>query len=216
MTDVVLRLEPISAHQHRRRAATGDRRPDPRGGLPVGRWRRLRGRGRSTGGRAHPRSRPRRIAHQSRRRGGGAVVHDRRLETDAALAAATSRAAELSTANARLQAELRNQVAAVRASRLRIVEAGDEERRALGHRLAAGLVPGLDELDRGYASAPTGLGDAGGRRHRAIMRGARRGPPRARSGWRTGCARVRWRHGTGRGVGSADGPQPPPSDHRCR
>lgn len=76
------------------------------------------------------------------------VVHDRRLETDAALAAAASQAMELATANARLQAELRAQVADVRVSRRRIVEASDEEQRVWDHRLAAGLLPGLDDLDR--------------------------------------------------------------------
>jgi hypothetical protein len=84
------------------------------------------------------------------------VVHDRRLETDAALAAAASRAMELATANARLQAELRTQVADVRLSRRRLVEAGDEERRAWDNRLAAGLLPGLDDLDQRLKAIGTG------------------------------------------------------------
>lgn len=86
------------------------------------------------------------------------VVHDRRLETDAALAAAASQAMELATANARLQAELHAQVADVRTSRRRIVEASDEEQRAWDHRLAAGLLPGLDDLDRRLRAVGAGSG----------------------------------------------------------
>jgi signal transduction histidine kinase len=76
------------------------------------------------------------------------VVHDRRLDNDSGLQAAVARAAELATANARLQADLREQVADVRASRRRIVEAESDARQALERRLETSLLPGLSAIDR--------------------------------------------------------------------
>ena len=60
-----------------------------------------------------------------------ALVHDRTLLDDPALIDAVGAAASLALENARLQAELRTQLNEVRASRARIVEAGDAERRRL-------------------------------------------------------------------------------------
>lgn len=60
-----------------------------------------------------------------------AVVHDPALLDDPELVEAVGAAASLALENARLQAELRAQLAEVRASRARIVTAGDAERRRL-------------------------------------------------------------------------------------
>jgi signal transduction histidine kinase len=60
-----------------------------------------------------------------------ALVHDPALLDDPELLDAVGAAASLALENARLQAELRAQLAEVRASRARIVEAGDAERRRL-------------------------------------------------------------------------------------
>jgi signal transduction histidine kinase len=60
-----------------------------------------------------------------------ALVHDPVLLERPALLAAAGAAARLALENERLQAELRAQVAELRASRTRIVEAGDDERRRL-------------------------------------------------------------------------------------
>jgi signal transduction histidine kinase len=60
-----------------------------------------------------------------------ALVHDAALLDESELVQAVGAAASLALENARLQAELRAQLAEVRASRTRIVEAGDAERRRL-------------------------------------------------------------------------------------
>ncbi len=60
-----------------------------------------------------------------------ALVHDPALLDDPELVRAVGAAATLALENSRLQAELRAQLAEVRASRARIVEAGDAERRRL-------------------------------------------------------------------------------------
>jgi signal transduction histidine kinase len=60
-----------------------------------------------------------------------ALVHDPALLDDPELVRAVGAAATLALENSRLQAELRAQLGEVRASRARIVEAGDAERRRL-------------------------------------------------------------------------------------
>jgi signal transduction histidine kinase len=60
-----------------------------------------------------------------------ALIHDRALLERRALLKAAGAAARLALENERLQAELRAQLAELRASRARIVRAGDEERRRL-------------------------------------------------------------------------------------
>jgi signal transduction histidine kinase len=60
-----------------------------------------------------------------------AIIHDPAVLDDPVLVDAVSAAAGLALENARLQAELRAQLNEVRASRARIVEAGDAERRRL-------------------------------------------------------------------------------------
>ncbi len=69
------------------------------------------------------------LEHDGRRV--AALVHDPSLSDEPELLDAVGAAASLALENARLQAELRAQLAEVRASRARIVEAGDAERRRL-------------------------------------------------------------------------------------
>jgi signal transduction histidine kinase len=75
-----------------------------------------------------------------------ALVHDPAVLDDPGLREAVSSAAQLAAANARLQAEVRARVAELRASRRRIVEAGDEERRRLERRLREGAEERLELL----------------------------------------------------------------------
>jgi signal transduction histidine kinase len=65
---------------------------------------------------------------------------------DPGLREAVSSAAQLAAANARLRAEVRAQVAELRASRRRILRAGDEERRRLERRLREGAEQRLERL----------------------------------------------------------------------
>jgi signal transduction histidine kinase len=78
------------------------------------------------------------------------VVHDPRSLDDARLAASLAAVVRLTSSNVRLRAELRDQIAEVEASRRRLLEAGDEERRRLHQRLDAGarahLLTALDRL----------------------------------------------------------------------
>jgi signal transduction histidine kinase len=64
-----------------------------------------------------------------------ALVHDSAVLEDQGLLDAVAAAARLAAANARLQAEVRAQVAELTESRLRLLHAGDEERRRLERRL---------------------------------------------------------------------------------
>ena len=66
------------------------------------------------------------------------VVHDRALLDDPALISAVAAATRLAVSNARLQAEVRERVAEVEASRRRIVEAADDQRDRLGYELRSG------------------------------------------------------------------------------
>jgi signal transduction histidine kinase len=68
----------------------------------------------------------------------GALVHDPAVLDDPGLVESITAAARLAASNARLQAEVRAQIAQVEASRRRLVEAGDEERRRLQRRLRDG------------------------------------------------------------------------------
>ena len=67
-----------------------------------------------------------------------ALVHDPAALADPRLAAAVASAARLAVANARLQAEIAARVDDVAASRRRLVEAGDAERRRLEEQLGDG------------------------------------------------------------------------------
>jgi signal transduction histidine kinase len=75
-----------------------------------------------------------------------ALVHDPAVLDDPGLHEAISSAAQLAAANARLQAEVRARVTELRASRRRILQAGDEERRRLERRLHEGTEQRLEEL----------------------------------------------------------------------
>jgi len=68
----------------------------------------------------------------------GALVHDAAVLDDPVLVNAVAAAAGVAVTNARLQAEVRARVAEVEASRRRIVEAGDAERRRLERQLREG------------------------------------------------------------------------------
>ena len=60
-----------------------------------------------------------------------ALLHDRAVEDDPALITSVAAAASLALENERLQAEVKAQLTEVRASRARIIDAGDVERRRL-------------------------------------------------------------------------------------
>ena len=75
-----------------------------------------------------------------------ALVHDPAALGDPQLATAVAAAARLAVANVRLQAEIERQLHDVAASRRRLMEAGDEERRRLGEELAEGPEARLAEV----------------------------------------------------------------------
>ena len=85
-----------------------------------------------------------------------ALVHDSAVLEDPGLLDSVAAATRLAAANARLQAEVRTQVAELTASRLRLVQAGDEERRRLEQRLH-------DSAERRLADLAAELGQAGDR-----------------------------------------------------
>ncbi|HET8820623.1 MAG TPA: ATP-binding protein [Thermoleophilaceae bacterium] len=76
------------------------------------------------------------------------LVHDPAVLDDPGLADALATAARLAASNARLQADVRAQLAELRASRRRLVHAGDEERRRLERRLHETVQRRLAELAR--------------------------------------------------------------------
>jgi signal transduction histidine kinase len=74
------------------------------------------------------------------------LVHDPAVLDDPGLRDAVASATQLAAANARLQADVRARVAELRASRRRILDAGDEERRRLEQRLREGAEQRLERL----------------------------------------------------------------------
>jgi signal transduction histidine kinase len=74
------------------------------------------------------------------------LVHDPAVLRDAGLMAALTSATRLAGSNARLQAEVRRRVTDLEASRRRLLEAGDEERRRLERRLHDGAERRLRHL----------------------------------------------------------------------
>jgi signal transduction histidine kinase len=92
-----------------------------------------------------------------------ALVHDPAVLDDPGLREALSSAAQLAAANARLQAEVRAQVAALRESRRRILEAGDEERRRLERRLREGAEERLERLAEQVSRARLSAGSEAAR-----------------------------------------------------
>ena len=84
-----------------------------------------------------------------------ALIHDPALDEDPELVAGVGAAAALALANERLQAELRAKVEELRASRARIVQAGDEERRRLERNLHDGAQQRLLALSFSLGLAET-------------------------------------------------------------
>jgi signal transduction histidine kinase len=74
------------------------------------------------------------------------LIHDTAVLDDPNLVEAVAAAARLAVTNARLQAEARDRIADVAASRRRIVEAADAQRRRLAHDLRQGALHRLDEV----------------------------------------------------------------------
>jgi signal transduction histidine kinase len=91
-----------------------------------------------------------------------ALVHDPAVLADPGLVEGVAAAARLAAANARLTAEVRAQLAELAASRRRIVEAGDDERRRLEARLREGTVRRLEALSASLAAARAGAGPTSG------------------------------------------------------
>ena len=85
-----------------------------------------------------------------------ALVHDPATSVDTGVRSAIARAAELAGANAALQARVQHQLAEVRASRRRLLDAADEERRSLRAQLDGDLGSRLDDLEASLADPPTG------------------------------------------------------------
>ncbi len=75
-----------------------------------------------------------------------ALVHDQTLLEDPALVDAVAAAARLAIANARLQAQVEARVSELEASRRRLLNAGDDERRTLERLLHAGAERRLREV----------------------------------------------------------------------
>ena len=88
------------------------------------------------------------------------LVHDAAVLDDPGLIEGVAVATRLASANARLQAEVRAQVAELEASRRRLLEAGDAERRRLEERLSDGAARRLSLLARELADARTMAGPA--------------------------------------------------------
>ena len=81
------------------------------------------------------------------------LIHDPAVLNDQALLDAVAAAAQLESANARLNAEVRAQIAELAASRRRILEAGDQARRRLERRLHDGAGRRLAELQETLSRA---------------------------------------------------------------
>jgi signal transduction histidine kinase len=83
------------------------------------------------------------------------LIHDASVLDDPGLIQAVAAATRLAGANARLQAEVRTQVTELEASRRRLLEAGDAERRRLEARLRSGAARRLTLLAEQLAAART-------------------------------------------------------------
>ena len=81
------------------------------------------------------------------------LIHDEQLLTDARLVEAVAAAARFALANASLQAEARARAAELRASRRRIVEAADAQRRRLEQELRSGAERRLETVEAFLAGA---------------------------------------------------------------
>ena len=88
------------------------------------------------------------------------LVHDPAVLDDPRLSSALATAAGLAASNARLQAEVRTQVAELRASRRRLLSAGDEARRRLERRLRETVELRLTQLASTLDEAQADGGDS--------------------------------------------------------
>jgi signal transduction histidine kinase len=80
------------------------------------------------------------------------LLHDRGAGSDPALLSSVSAAAAVAVANARLQADVRELLAQLAASRRRIVEAGDRQRRRFERELRVGAIAKLAAVRRTLAA----------------------------------------------------------------
>ena len=85
-----------------------------------------------------------------------ALVHDPAALRDETLARSVAAAVRLALANVRLQADVAERVRDVTASRLRLVEAGDEQRRRLREQLRGGAERGLGDVSGELAELAVG------------------------------------------------------------
>ena len=91
-----------------------------------------------------------------------ALVHDPAVLDDPGLVDGVAAATRLSAARARLQGEVRVQLADLIASRRRLLEAGDDERRRLELRLREGAIRRLDTLAQSLARVRVAAGPTSG------------------------------------------------------
>ena len=104
------------------------------------------------------------------------LIHDSAVLSDQALLDAVAAAVQLESANARLRAEVRAQIAELAASRRRILEAGDRARQRLERRLHDGAERRLAELQKTlYRGRLGATGPADQRQDRARRRSAQAG-----------------------------------------
>jgi signal transduction histidine kinase len=104
------------------------------------------------------------------------LVHDEAVLEDQALVEAVASAARIAVSNARLQAEVRARVIELAASRRRIVEAADAQRRRLELELREGAEQRLTRVERLLVQAQEAAGRRAGEQLTAIgeeLRGAR-------------------------------------------
>ena len=85
-----------------------------------------------------------------------ALVHDPAALRDETLERSVAAAVRLALANVRLQAEVAERVREVAASRRRLLEAGDEQRRRLRQQLRGGAEQGLSEVSDHLAALVAG------------------------------------------------------------
>jgi signal transduction histidine kinase len=104
------------------------------------------------------------------------LVHDPAVLEDATLVEEVASAARIALSNARLQAEVRARVLELAASRRRIVEAADEQRRRLGRELREGAEQRLTRVERLLGQAHDAADERAGEQLTEIeaeLRGAR-------------------------------------------
>jgi signal transduction histidine kinase len=109
------------------------------------------------------------------------LIHDPTAAAGAGLGDSVSAAAALAAVNARLQAQVRDQVAQVQASRRRLVEAGADERRRLERRMHARAGRELEELAEILSDADNMAGSLSETELAATVERARRQLDRTRA-----------------------------------